>query len=317
MHYLGRAMRPGPLLRLTLLAAVVGALTAGAVATWIESRVNDMMLAQVAARAKDQVQLGILANVRNTDFELPYSPEKRADLAARLDPLLARARQSDSGIIRLNIFARDGTILYSDLASLRGQTVSPLADERLARALAGIPGVDITSLDGLENSDLRARYGRALEAYIPFTLDGHIAGVYEFYEDLSSIEPIRPLVWSSVAAGSAVVLAVVLVAVLKTWQGLPLALELPTHRGPAVVAGGNGNGEATRAMGPPAPALLTRREIEVLRLMADGLTYPQIAAQLVVDEETVRSHAKGVLRKLGQSSRAEAVVAARRVGLLE
>jgi DNA-binding CsgD family transcriptional regulator len=304
------------MLRLTLVAAVVGALTAGAVATWIESRVNDLMLSQVAARAKDQVQLGILANVKSTDFELPYSPEKRADLAARLDPLLARARQSDSGIIRLNIFARDGTILYSDLASLRGQTVSPLADERLARALAGTPGVEITSLDGVENSDLRARYGRALEAYVPFTVDGHIAGVYEFYEDLSSIDPIRPLVWSSVAAGLAVVLAVLLVAALKTWQGLPGPLELPTKHRPAVVAGGNG--PSARAMGPPtpAPAALTRREIEVLRLMAEGLTYPQIAAQLVVDEETVRSHAKGVLRKLGQSSRAEAVVAARRVGLL-
>jgi DNA-binding CsgD family transcriptional regulator len=314
MHYLGRAFRPGPLLRLALVAAVVGALTAAAVATWIESRVNDLMLAQVAARAKDQVQLGILANVKSTDFELPYSLDKRADLAARLDPLLARARQSDSGIIRLNIFARDGTILYSDLASLRGQTVSPLADERLGRALAGTPGVEITSLDGAENSDLRARYGRALEAYVPFTLDGRVAGVYEFYEDLSSIEPVRPVVWSSVAAGSAVVLAVVLMAALKTWQGLPASLELPTRRRPAPVAGGSP--EVARAIGPPTPGLLTRREIEVLRLMADGLTYPQIAAQLVVDEETVRSHAKGVLRKLGQSSRAEAVVAARRAGLL-
>src|SRR5919202_2011940 len=139
MHYLGRAFRLGPLLRLALVAAVVGALIAGAVATWIESRVNDLMLSQVAARAKDQVQLGILANVKSTDFEPPYSAEKQADLAARLDPLLARARQSDSGIIRFNIFGRDGTILYSDLAGLRGQMVSPLADEQLARALAGTP----------------------------------------------------------------------------------------------------------------------------------------------------------------------------------
>jgi len=51
--------------------------------------------------------------------------------------------------------------------------------------------------------------------------------------------------------------------------------------------------------------------------MASDLTYPQIASRLVVDEETVRSHAKRVLRKLKQSSRADAVVAARQLGLLQ
>jgi DNA-binding CsgD family transcriptional regulator len=315
MAYLGaRVSRPGPLVRLSLVAALVAMLTAGVVATWIESRVNELMLSQVAARAKDQVQLGILTNVRSTDFEVPYTPEKRADLAARLDPLLARARQSDSGIIRLNIYARDGTILYSDLASLRGQMVSPLADEVLARALTGISGVGITQLDGLENADLRARYGRALEAYIPFTLDGRVTGVYEFYEDLSVIEPIRPLVWGSVAAGSAVVFASLLLVVTMTSRRLPGPQELPNRVHAAALM--PANGEAHRGTAPVTPAPLTRREIEVLRLMADGLTYPQIAEQLVVDEETVRSHAKGVLRKLGQSSRADAVLAARRVGLL-
>jgi DNA-binding CsgD family transcriptional regulator len=308
-----RTFRPGPLVRLTLVGALVGLLTASAVATWIESRLTDLMLAQVAARAQDQVQLGIMANVKSADFALPYTPEKRADLAARLDPLLARARQSDSGIIRLNLFARDGTILYSDMASLRGQTVSPLADEALARALAGTPGVEITSLDGMENSDLRARYGRALEAYIPFTLDGGVVGVYEFYEDLAPIEPIRPLVWGSVAAGSAVLFASLLVALIKTSQGLPRPLDLPTRA--RLTRALPGDGEARR-LPLPTQSLLTRREGEVLRLMAEGLTYPQIAAHLVVDEETVRSHAKGVLRKLGQSSRADAVLAARRVGLL-
>jgi DNA-binding NarL/FixJ family response regulator len=61
---------------------------------------------------------------------------------------------------------------------------------------------------------------------------------------------------------------------------------------------------------------LTRREVEVLRLMAAGLTYAQIASRLVIDDETVRSHAKGILRKLGQSSRGDAVAAARRSGIL-
>ena len=283
------------LTRLVLVGALVGVLTTAAVATGIESRLTELLLAQVAARAQDQVQLVILANVRSTDFEPPYSAEEQADLAARLDPLLARARQSDSGIIRLNLLARDGTILYSDVSSLRGLVVSPLADPLLARALAGTPGVQIRSLERPDNADLRARYGRALKAYMPFTVDGQVVGVYEVYEDMAPIAPIRPLVWSSVGTGSAMMVVSVVLLVARS---VPRP-DLP--RQPA---------ESGR------PPVLSRRELEVLRLMGDGLTYSQIAGQLVVDEETVRSHARAVRRKLGQPSRGAAVLAARRMGLL-
>ena len=53
--------------------------------------------------------------------------------------------------------------------------------------------------------------------------------------------------------------------------------------------------------------LLTRRELEVLRLMADGLTNAHIADQLVISRATVKSHVSQVLRKLRAANRAEAV----------
>jgi DNA-binding NarL/FixJ family response regulator len=62
---------------------------------------------------------------------------------------------------------------------------------------------------------------------------------------------------------------------------------------------------------------LTPREMEVLQWLASPLTYRQVAEQLHVSEETVRSHAKHILDKLGQPNRAQAVLAAMRLGLVE
>jgi hypothetical protein len=61
----------GPLARLIILGALVGLLTAGTVAMWIEARLNELMLAQVAVRAQDQVQLAILSTIKSSGFELP------------------------------------------------------------------------------------------------------------------------------------------------------------------------------------------------------------------------------------------------------
>jgi DNA-binding NarL/FixJ family response regulator len=62
---------------------------------------------------------------------------------------------------------------------------------------------------------------------------------------------------------------------------------------------------------------LTPRELEILQWMASPNTYKQIAAQLCVSEETVRSHAKNILEKMSQPNRAQAVLAAMRIGLIK
>ena len=68
---------------------------------------------------------------------------------------------------------------------------------------------------------------------------------------------------------------------------------------------------------PSAPISLTPREREVLEWMATSNTYKQIAVQLSVSEETVRSHAKNILEKLRQPNRAQAVLAAVKIRLIE
>jgi DNA-binding NarL/FixJ family response regulator len=62
---------------------------------------------------------------------------------------------------------------------------------------------------------------------------------------------------------------------------------------------------------------LTPREMEVLEMMATPNTYKQIASRLSVSEETVRSHAKNILEKMKQPNRAQAVLAAMRIGMIE
>lgn len=61
---------------------------------------------------------------------------------------------------------------------------------------------------------------------------------------------------------------------------------------------------------------LTERELDVLSLMVDGLTNPQIAEKLVITKATAKAHVHSILQKLSAASRTQATVMAMKEGLV-
>ena len=67
---------------------------------------------------------------------------------------------------------------------------------------------------------------------------------------------------------------------------------------------------------PTATRVVTKREIEVLQLIADGCSTPEVAEQLYISQKTVKNHLASIYAKLDARDRTQAVLQAVRMGIV-
>jgi DNA-binding NarL/FixJ family response regulator len=179
-----------------------------------------------------------------------------------------------------------------DFLTGRGYTIlGPTPDGRAAVALAGEHRPDVAVVDWR----MPKLSGTALLEELRTTSPDTQIVVYTADAD----EEIARLALSSGA--SALVLKEAPLADLSR------ALE-------SVEAGGSYIDSGVLRTGPATA--LTARELEVLTLIAEGLSHAQIGAQLGIGAETVRTHMKNACTRLGATTRTQAVAAALRLGLI-
>jgi pimeloyl-ACP methyl ester carboxylesterase/DNA-binding CsgD family transcriptional regulator len=165
-----------------------------------------------------------------------------------------------------------------------------------------------------------------LARYLRGTADPAVAAAYLELDLFSDLRPLLPRV-----TPPALVLHRRGDRTAPIGRGRELASLLPNGRfvalgGDAHIAWLDDPRDLRRALagflGDPEPTAtngsspLSRRETEVLRLVAEGLSNREIASSLVLSEHTVHRHVANILRKLTQSSRAAAAPRATRAGLI-
>jgi two-component system response regulator DegU len=122
-------------------------------------------------------------------------------------------------------------------------------------------------------------------------------------KDCTSGDVVRAIrqVWSHGAALSTEVAGAVLAELLHHKRRTHAATAAST-------ANGNGNGHRKQ--------VLSRREEEILRLVADGASSSEIADRLFISVKTVKNHLTSIYQKLGSRDRTQAILQAVRLGIV-
>ena len=193
---------------------------------------------------------------------------------------------------------------------------SPLAREALRRAVATIPGVDRVSVAGSGEEGL-LRWGADKPDLV--LLDVRMPGI-------GGVETARRILSTSPQAG------VIMMTMSEDVEGVARAVnagargylvkDASREELSAIVTQALADGAARRDAPRARPdsvggmPVLTERELQVLRGMSRGCSNAEIGRELYLSEDTVKTHARRLFRKLGSADRAQAVAMGFRWGLV-
>ncbi|HEX6338847.1 MAG TPA: AAA family ATPase [Jiangellaceae bacterium] len=277
-----------------------------------------------AARARWHLDRGMWTEAQ-FDAELADGPDGPSTTIARLVRTLLKIRRGDphAGAAMADLSSRAR-------AANEAQFVIPAAlAEAEFRWLAGDPDGVATALDPVLPAIWRSGMGRVIgEATLWLhrigRLDEMPAGAAEPYElqvtgqsrEAASAwrELGRPYEAADALADSSEPESLLeALTILDRMNAEPRAAIVRRH---LVELGLESVPRGPRATTRSNPAGLTARQVEVLRLLAAGLTYRSIADRLHVSAKTVDHHATAIRTKLGVASRADAVETGRRLGIV-
>lgn len=203
----------------------------------------------------------------------------------------------DRTLVETEMVRRKIGILVHDVQA-RPAVNRPIADASLSRSYVAVPLLSGGSVIGFVHADCYYQQ-RDLDNFDRQLLTVFAEGLGQALGRTSMLDRL-----SSIRAGfDQVATALVAAKADRVRLGVDPHADRGTSFGPAPAHPGFDERFPASAEG----STLTRREVEVLRLMAAGDTNGRIARRLVISEGTVKSHVKHILRKLGAANRAEAV----------
>jgi len=177
-----RRWRPGLRGGVLSVSAVLVAATAFAVSVNVSDHLARTAVNE-ARRTTEAVVRGYVDPLVTAGGFAEIPSEERVKINGELSRLVA-----SGNILRIKIWAPDGTVVFSDLPALRARQF-PIGDE-LEEALDGEAATEFSSATAEENVFERGLANRFLEIYLPIRIAGtsQVLGAYEIYQDAAPIE---------------------------------------------------------------------------------------------------------------------------------
>lgn len=192
--------QPGGPSRVRSLATATAVVVIGLLAVYLawtaEGHVQQWATRFVADHAIGRLEARLLADVTAEDLASRQANGQPGPLYEHLSLLLDRARQDrERDLIQANIYAMDGTVLFSGQPERVGRKVLPSRVPRLAGALAGTVNTRLLLLSQADDADLSSSYTEVLAIYTPIQRDGRIVAAAEVYADPTPIRLARLGTW--------------------------------------------------------------------------------------------------------------------------